>query len=43
MWWTHDMGWGVGIVMWLLAVWVAVLITVWIIFHTFGGPKHHVR
>ena len=41
MWGLHDFGWGLGVVLWLFAVWAAVLITVWFIFRNMGGPRHH--
>lgn len=41
MWGLDDLGWGLGMILWMLAVWAAVLFTVWIVFRGMGGPKHH--
>jgi len=42
MWGFHDYGWGIGMLVWLLFVWAAVVLTVWFVFRTWGGPRHHV-
>jgi hypothetical protein len=43
MWGYHSGGWAFGMLLWMAAVWAAVLITAWIVFRDISGPKHHLR
>jgi hypothetical protein len=40
MWPFTDWDWATTMILWLLAMWGAVLVTTWIIFRNIGGPHH---
>ena len=43
MWGFDHMNWGLGMLLWLVAIWALVLITFWAIFRNISGPRHHPR
>ena len=43
MWGFHDLGWGIGMLVWMLFVWAAIALTIWFVLRELGGPRRHVH